>query len=224
MGCLSDNKPICTAFINYKNLKPMLKKCGINQAGLFFDGAATPDEPAIPGYGKPKGNLGDEILAKCKTVKEAVDYLEQRKVALTNGHLLFGDKTGNAMVVEWVNGQKKLTPVADNKLMITNFLLADTAKGNYPCPRYSALAAGIDQLRQSKDTVGFKQVGSILARAVQPPAKDAKGKEGGTLYSVFTNITDMEFVLVYKLDNAKKIRLNLNKEFAANQQRTIKME
>src|SRR6185436_11744524 len=98
-------------------------------------------------------------LAHCKTANEAVDYLEQHKVTLTNGHLLFGDATGNAVVVEWVEGKRNIIPVVDNQLMITNFLLTDTAKGNYPCPRYNAMATEIDRLRQSHDSVGLRQVG-----------------------------------------------------------------
>ena len=47
---------------------------GVNEAGLFFDGAVTPEQDKIPGYTKPDGNLGDDILASCKTVNEAVIY------------------------------------------------------------------------------------------------------------------------------------------------------
>lgn len=197
---------------------------GINESGLFFDVATTPEEPKLNGYSSPKGNLGDEILAKCKTVNEALDFLEQHKIALTNGHFLFGDKTGNAMVVEWVNGKKNLVPVSDNKLMITNFLLTDTAKGNYPCQRYNAMEMEIERLRKTNDTIELKDIGNVLAKAVQPKAKNAKGIEGGTLYSTFIDITDMQLVFVYKLDNTKKISFDLKTEFEGKEERTIKPE
>lgn len=199
-------------------------QAGINEAGLFIDGATTPKEPAIPGYKKPQGNLTDNILAQCKTVNEALAYLEQNKVALTDGHLLLGDSTGNATVVEWAGGKRNLIPVADNKLMITNFLLTDTAKGNYPCPRYNAMEAAITQLRRQQGGTGMKEVAGVLAKAVQPPARNADGKEGGTLYSVFANISDMQLIVVYKLNNSKKIMLDLKKEFAATEEHIINME
>ena len=47
---------------------------GINEAGLFFDAVVTPEQERIPGHGGPKGNPGDEILAKCATVEEALAY------------------------------------------------------------------------------------------------------------------------------------------------------
>ncbi len=197
---------------------------GINEAGLFFDGAATPEEPPTPGYSKPKHNLGDQLLSKCRTVDEAIKFLEEKKVALTNGHMLFGDSSGSSVVVEWVNGEKKLIRAEGNYLAITNFLLTDTAKGNYPCYRYAAMQKEIEKLQAQHDSIGLKQVGNIAARAVQLPAKDNNGKEAGTLYSVFVNISDMQLVLVYKLDNARKTTLDLRKEFSSAERRTIKME
>ena len=196
---------------------------GINQWGLFFDGATTPEEPALTGYHKPKGNLGDNILATCKTVGEALAYLEREKVALTKGHLMFGDKAGNAVVVEWVNGKRNCVYITDNRLIATNFLLTDSLKGGYPCPRYSAMEHEIELLRQSHDSIGLKQIGNIAARAVQQRATDEKGQELGTLYSTFINITDMDFALVYKLDNRHLLKLNLSNEFANAKRRTIKL-
>lgn len=197
---------------------------GINESGLFFDGATTPEEALAEGHTQPKGNLGDQILARCKTVQEALAYLEQQKIALTNGHLLFGDRTGNAVVVEWVSGQRRTVPIAHNQLMVTNFLLTDTTRGNYPCPRYAAMEQELNRLRQSKNPVGLREVGQVAARAVQPKSKDATGREAGTLYSTFINITDMEFVLVYQLDNAKMNKLDLKTEFANPKRRTIKLD
>ncbi|MBS1594765.1 MAG: penicillin acylase [Bacteroidetes bacterium] len=196
---------------------------GINAEGLFFDGATTPDEPEVPGYHKPKGNLGDEILAQCKNVEEAVAYLEKKKVALTNGHLMFGDKYGHAVVVEWVDKEQKIISIKNGLLLAINFLLTDTGKGGYPCPRYSAMEAEAIRLKESSDSVGLKQVGNIAARAVQVPAKDAKGKDVGTLYSTFIDISDMKFKLVYKLDNRNITSLDLKQEFANNKGRTIEL-
>ena len=197
---------------------------GVNEAGLFFDVATTPNQPQLPGYAKPKGNFGDNLLANCKNVEEAVNYLQQQKVALTDGHFLFGDRSGHAVVVEWVNGQRHIVPVTDNKLMVTNFLLTDPTKGNFPCPRYAAMDTEINQIRKQGDNnIDLKKVGNILGKAVQPPTKDNKGREGGTLYSYFIDLTDMQFVLVYKLDNSKKITLDLKNVFAGSKKQILNM-
>ncbi len=198
---------------------------GVNEFGLFFDAATTPKEPEIIGYRNPgKRNLGDEILSKCKTIYEAVDYLEQQKIALTDGHMFFGDGAGDAIVVEWINGEKKLTSINDHYLIATNFLLADPSKGNYPCPRYDAMKKELLSVKEKNVPVDLKQIGNIAAKAVQVPTKDEHNREGGTLYSTFIDLTDMEFILVYKLDNSKITRLNLREEFSAGKEKKIKLK
>ncbi len=197
---------------------------GINSAGLFFDGASTPEQEKIEGYSRPRGNLGDAILAVCKTTEEALAFIEKKRIMLTNGHLLFGDRSGNAVVVEWTNGRKNIIRITDNKLIITNFLLADTARGNYPCPRYMAMEAEIERLRNSNTPLGLKEVGNIVSRAVQIPNTNQDGRKGGTIYSTFIDITDMQFKMIPKLDNSKGISLDLRKEFSAVKSRTIKIE
>lgn len=171
---------------------------GINEAGLFFDGAVTPEQEIPNGYGSPKGNLGDEILANCKNVKEAIDFLEEKKIALKSAHMLFGDANGDAVVLEWVNGIKKLVAIRENKIVMTNFLLSDTTQGNFPCYRYRNIQNNIEALQTQEDTVSFLQLANVLGSAAQTPREDEHGKIGGTLYSSFINITDMEFVLVYQ--------------------------
>lgn len=196
---------------------------GINEHGLFFDGAVTPEQKIPSGYGSPDDNLGDEILAKCKTVDDALAYIEKKKIALTNAHVMFGDSSGDAVVVEWINGKKILNRIKDNKLVMTNFLLSDTASGNFPCYRYNSIEERIKSFENSKDTSSLLIVGNFLGQAAQTPKNIENGKTGGTLYSTFIDITKMEFVLVYKLDNSKVTKLDLNKEFNKHTERKIEL-
>lgn len=198
---------------------------GINQYGLFFDGAATPKQEIKSGYHEPNGrNIGDEILASCKTVTEAIGYLEAQKIAITQGHIMFGDSTGNAAVVEWVNGKKEIIYMKDNMLIATNYLLSDTTAGNYPCYRYKSIEERLTKLNNSSDTLDMKTVGNAIAAAVQLPNRDATGNEGGTLYTTFINITDMELILIYKLDNSKIFKFHLTDEFEKTKKQKIKLE
>lgn len=197
---------------------------GINAAGLFFDAAVTPEQNLPEGYQEPDGrNIGDEILAYCSTVEEAVAYLEKEKIAVSSGHLFFGDSTGNAVVVEWVNGKTHTIQIEDNMLIATNYLLSDTAAGNYPCPRFQSIQDRVNKLRESQHVVDLKTFGNVIGGAVQPPIKDENGRVGGTLYTSFINITDMEFVLVPKLDNSRAIKLDLAEEFRKGRKRKIKL-
>ncbi|MOA46684.1 hypothetical protein D3C78_1692300 [compost metagenome] len=67
----------------------------------------------------------------------------------------------------------------------------------------------------------LKDIGNIAAKAVQPKVRTDDGREAGTLYSTFINITDMEFVMIYKLDNSKMTKLNLNEVFKLDKARMI---
>jgi len=84
---------------------------GVNEKGLFFDAAVTPEQERIKGYGNPENNLGDKILARCSTVEEALAFIEKEKIALNRSHMMFGDKTGKAVIVEWVIPRREIFPV-----------------------------------------------------------------------------------------------------------------
>jgi choloylglycine hydrolase len=197
---------------------------GINEAGLFFDGAVTPEQELEGGGKGPRGNLGDDILARCRTVEEALDYLEKRKIALKNAHMMLGDASGQAVVVEWTKGQRSIVPISNKRLIMTNFLLSDTAQGNYPCPRYQSIEQRLDQMEEAGQPIDLKTVGNAMAGAVQVPRTMENERKGGTLYSSFINISDMEFVLVYQLDNARITRLDLVKEFKGRERKRVDLE
>ncbi|EAR01943.1 carcinine hydrolase/isopenicillin-N N-acyltransferase family protein [Maribacter sp. HTCC2170] len=197
---------------------------GVNEHGLFFDGAVTPEQEPIKGAKKAKGNLGDDILANCKTVEEAIILIRKRNVGLNDAHIMFGDSTGNAVVIEWVNGKEKLINIKENRLVMTNYLLSDPSKGNYPCPRFDAIEKELNMIETMNEPANMKKVGTAAARAVQSPFTNNEGRTGGTLYSSFINISEMKFILVPKLDNDKIIQLNLNEEFQNSKKKTIKLE
>lgn len=200
---------------------------GVNEKGLVLDGAVTPIQKIPIGYAEPEeGNITDEILAKCATVDEAVQYLEKKKIALKNAHIFFGDNNGKAVIVEWVNGFKKIVEIKNNRLVATNFNLSDTSLTGITCNRYSIIQKGLDELDQKnvKETIDLKTVGNVISRAVQLPQADSTGKIGGTLYTTFIDLTEMKFVLVYKLDNSKVHKLDIKTELQTGKRRKIKLE
>lgn len=197
---------------------------GINEKGLFFDGAVTPKQKQIEGYKSPKNNLGDKILAYCATVEEALKYLEKEKIALNNAHMIFGDKTGNAVVVEWLDGVQKLSWIKNNKLIMTNYLLSKPEAGNYPCYRYQSIENRIVAMEKSGQEINLLKVGNTFGQAGQIPQKFESGRVGGTVYTSFIDITDNKFFLSYKLSNKNIIKLDLNNEFSTSKRRKIKLK
>lgn len=196
---------------------------GINEDGLFFEGAVTPDQSETIKHYLPKGNLGDAILANCSSVKEALAYLEDKNVALSNAHMMFGDNQGNAVVVEWVEGKRELIYINNNRLIMTNYLLSHPDKGNFPCQRYASIESRLNILKDLESPLSLKDVGNTLGQAAQTPRKDKNNRIGGTLYSTFIRLSTMEFFLVSKLDNSKVTKLNLENEFLKKKAQKIRL-
>ena len=197
---------------------------GINEYGLFFDAAVTPRQEIPEGYANPDGrNVGDELLALCSNVDEAIQFLEQEKLAVSEGHLMLGDGAGNAVVLEWVHGETRVVRMNGPYLIATNFLLSETDPGKIECPRYRSIEERVRQLNEREEIVDLRSLGNALGGAVQVPREDESGRVAGTLYSSFIDITDMMFVLVPKLDNTKAVRLDLKEEFARGRKRKIKL-
>ncbi len=197
---------------------------GINQKGLFFDAAVTPEQEKIKGFSNPKNNLGDEILAHCSTVEEALSFLEKEKIALNKSHMMFGDQTGNAVVVEWVNGERKLHWIEGNKLIMTNYLLSEPKAGNYPCHRYESIESRIAEMEKSGEVINLLKLGNTFGQAGQPGRELEKGRVGGTVYTSFIDITDNKFFLSYKLSNKNVIQLDLNTEFSKSNRQKIELK
>ena len=197
---------------------------GINEKGLFFDAAVTPEQERIKGYGNPKNNLGDKILAYCSTVDQALNFLEKESIALNKSHLMFGDKTGKAVIVEWINGEKQLHWIEDNELIMTNFLLSEPEAGNYPCYRYDSIEKRIYELEDNRGEINLLKVGNTFGQAVQPARALENGQIGGTVYTSFIDITDNKFFLSYKLSNENVIQLDLNTEFTKSKRRKIELK
>lgn len=197
---------------------------GINDKGLFFDAAVTPEQEQIKGYGHPSNNLGDHILAFCATVEGALAYIEKEKIALNSSHLMFGDKTGKAVIVEWINGERKLHWMKDNKLIMTNYLFSAPQLGNYPCYRYNSIEDRIAALEKSGEEINLLKVGNTFGQAGQVPGENEEGRAGGTVYTSFMDITDNKFFLSYQLSNINVIKLDLTIEFAKTKRQRIKLK
>lgn len=197
---------------------------GVNEAGLFFDGAVTPDQPRPDDYLKPKGNFGDKLLANCRTVKQAIQYVKDEGLVLNNAHMMVGDSTGNAAVLEWHGDKLRIVPIKDNKLIMTNYLLTDTTQGNYPCRRYTSIEERIQYAEQKGDSITFLQAANFLGGAAQEARMIEHGRKGGTLYSTFINISDMQLVVVNKLNNANTSTIDLKQRFAMGRRQKIELE
>ncbi|WP_128543862.1 carcinine hydrolase/isopenicillin-N N-acyltransferase family protein [Larkinella soli] len=117
---------------------------GMNTAGLFFDGTATPfvpldfgNKPAFPGA------VWRALLERCPTVEAALTFLTQYRLPdLERAHILLADRSGASAVLGAYDGK----PVIHRRegqpfQLLTNFNLVDPSYGNEPvCRRFQTAA------------------------------------------------------------------------------------
>lgn len=176
----------CYGYVGFYN--SYLIQGGMNEYGLFYDGASCPNT-VVP-FDREKKNLdydlGKMVLSHCKTVEEVKTFLADYNIPENFfDHFLFADATGDSAVFEWVNDQFNVIPkdLEKNYQIVTNYWLSDPSLGNYPCERYDR----VEQLLSSEKP-SIELCNQILDDTKQD------WKEGGTLYS---NIYDLGNRTVY---------------------------
>lgn len=179
---------------------------GMNTAGLFFDGTRTPNAPYPANDAKEDCHcyIWTRILQECKTVDEAISYIEKYKVPeLEDIHVLFADKNGNSAVLGVYKGDLQIHRRNGNYQLLTNFNLSNPSYGGEPkCYRYAAA----DSMLHIDSSATIENVQKIMAQTNQ---------EDLTIYSNIYNLT-MGEVYVYSLYTRKnftnKVKINLANE------------
>ena len=184
---------------------------GMNDAGLFFDVAVTPqgNTTRIKDKKKTPRNLGDRMLAECATVAEALEWLGKYDlVLLKGGNLLIADATGDGVVVELHDGGiKTFRRNKGNYVGATNFSFANPALGNYPCPRFQKID---DYFKKQQGPINTDAFRDLLAAIAVPRTFDESAKrDGGTLYS---NVCDLKSGVIWlyresAFDNPARLEL-----------------
>ena len=185
-----------------------LPQGGMNEKGLFFDGAATDVIKAPPARGKKlyDGRLEDLILRKCATVEEALKLLETYAFNSSQGQWMFADRTGDSFIVE---AGDVIVRKKGNYQVMTNFLRSKIEPAKITCPRYGLVA---QSLAERKD-LSVDLIRSLLKATAQK-------------FTTYSTICDLTNGVVYvhrggDFDRTAKIDL---KEELAKGERVIKIE
>ncbi len=155
---------------------------GMNDQGLFFDGAATATHPVTSSANKPtfEGDLQYKIMRECATVEEALAVYDRYNLAFMAGHqTLIADATGDAAIIEGDTIVRK----KGNYQIATNFRHSQTPSENIECGRYKIAEAMLSEA----DVVTVESVRDVLAAVHQ------EGKNS-TQYS---NVYDLKNRVVY---------------------------
>ncbi len=165
---------------------------GMNEFGLCYDSASCPssETPYFEGAPQLGMDFGEQVLAKCKTVEEAVKMLKQNNIPKNfSEHMLFTDSTGASCVIEWVEGELRIIEKEKDYQLVTNFWLSNPELGWYPCSRFDTATEKLSTLGPS-----IKNFASILEATSQDWG------EGGTLYSTIYDLKKKE-VYIFSMGN-----------------------
>ena len=178
---------------------------GMNEKGLFYDGASCPKTDIPNSKDKPTlgMDLGDTILSKCSNVDEAIDSLKKHNIPNSYGdHLLLADETGKSVVVEWVQNEIKIIPKDKNYQIATNFFLSKPELGGYPCTRYDTA----QKMLWNDKNISVKSFISILDAVKQDWG------DGGTKYSNIYDLKNKRVYIFYKHDFTRYASFSLDDE------------
>src|SRR5262249_10178128 len=174
-----------------------LPQGGMNEKGLFFDGASTEVIKAPPAPGKKAydGRLEDLILRKCATVADVLKLLETYAFNSVQGQWMFADKTGDSAIVE---AGDVIVRKRGNYQVMTNFLGSRVKPDEVTCPRYKLVSETLaDQKALSVDLVR-----SLLK------ATSVKS----TQYSTILSLGEGEVYIYRQGDFDRVVRIRLNEE------------
>jgi penicillin V acylase-like amidase (Ntn superfamily) len=116
-----------------------LPQGGMNEKGLFFDGASTDMVRVATTTGKETygGQLEDLILRKCATIEEALRLIERYDFRFPQGQWLFADKSGDSFIIE--AGEVIIRKKGSYQVM-TNFLQSRVEPDEVSCPRHQLVS------------------------------------------------------------------------------------
>ncbi len=160
---------------------------GMNEKGLFYDGASCPSTQVPYSENKPSlgMDLGEVALSRCADVGEVVELLKGYNIPQNFGdHLLFADGSGNSVIIEWVDNMMEVIPGDKNYQIATNFFISKPELGGYPCGRFDT----VKKMLEESKVLSVDRFSEILGSVTQ------SWDGGGTKYS---NVYDLKNKKVY---------------------------
>lgn len=174
---------------------------GVNERGLFFDGAATFHEKRENVTGKPLApfDVLDRMLAECADVKQALAYLEQYHVPWTSqAMMLLADRSGRSVI--WEGNHTLERPADVQYQVLTNFRQSQAAAEQALCFRKIEADRQLSAWAHSNAPLTVEPLLSVL-QAVQAPT---------TRYSQVFDLTAGVIHLYVERDFQHPIRLDVS--------------
>jgi hypothetical protein len=181
---------------------------GMNEKGLFFDGATAenvqvPRDPFKPDHGHEM-SLIFKAMEECSTVAEVLEYFEHYDHSGNwGGQYLIGDRFGNSAIIE------PLTSIQETARyqVITNFLQSKTPPETSQDPRYRLA----DGLLKESDEVTIDLIRRVLSATHW---EEYSGSMTVTLYSYIYDLKRGDIYIYNFHDFDQAVKVNLQEELA----------
>jgi hypothetical protein len=171
---------------------------GMNEKGLFFDGfALETDEPAPKGrepFEHGLSQLVDDVMGRCATVAEALEWFERYEMGYGRGQLIFGDAKGDAALIE----RNAVVRKSGDFLIGTNFRQSKVEPKKSGCSRW----ARADSMLREARNVDVDLVRGVLEATQQK-------------LTVYSNVYDLargDIHLYLNHDFTRGAKFNLREE------------
>ncbi len=208
-----------TFCVGFDDVKP---QGGMNEKGLCFDGNALPIAPLNlhPELPRPPPGISliKLVMQNCATVQDVIDLIKRYSWAeQINCQIFFADATGDMMVAsaapdgEWAFTRPAVS--TDKFLVSTNFNVANTANGKYPCQRYNAATTLLEQIKSERD-VTVPNFRTVLNATHQEGVPYGTSGVVNTVYSNIFNPGTGEIYIYYHHQFDEVAKLNLTQELA----------
>ena len=194
----------------YKS-NPFSDESAMNEAGLFYDFNAL-DKLDVARSGKPKGkfNTINEMLTTCRTVEQAVKFLETVDLPfLSSAQMVIGDANGASAIVE--RHVTTWRSKGSDFQIGTNFRTSETPIEKITCNRFKAcnLELGMNQ------PLGLQSVVDLLNTTKAAPKSGTQ-----TWYSLVCDLKRQRVNLYRKGDFAHTTSFLLGNELRKGARKT----
>jgi len=178
---------------------------GINEHGLWYDGASLPERYDVANYyHKPtiQGELCEKALEECATVQEVIDLYSTYYTPHWDGHSMWGDSLGNSVIIEFGERDVIFVNRQGNHQVMTNFYVSDSTDYRWYNSYRFKVASYLFENASSISPILFR---TILDETHQH----------GVDPTVFSNIYDLKNreIYIYNFHNfSEVVKLNVDEE------------
>jgi penicillin V acylase-like amidase (Ntn superfamily) len=176
---------------------------GMNERGLAIGMAAVPSGQMMSDPKKPTiGSLQvmRQVLDQAGDIEEALTILENYNIEFGGGpslHYLIADSTGEAVLVEYFQGEMYIIPNDNPWHQATNFLLSAYDDPQKQCTRYDKIS---DIMRDTGGDITAQNAAKLLSSVAQ------NNTQWSVLYHMQSGV--IEVILGRQFDRVHKFQLS----------------